>query len=60
MVKTLRINDDLKKGIQQSLNLSIEERMAFIANLIIDKFEIESTFNTVSVDGNKVVENVSK
>jgi len=60
MAKTLQIKNDLKKGVQQSLNLSIEERMAFIANLIIDKLEIESSVNTVSVDGNKVVENVSK
>ena len=54
------IKNDFKKGIQQSLNLSIEERMVFIANLIIDKLEIESTFNTASVDGNKSVEYVSK
>lgn len=60
MAKTLRIKDDLKKGVQQSLNLSIEERMVFIANLIIDKLEIESSVNTVSVDENNAVEYVSK
>lgn len=54
------MNEGIKKEVQQSLNLSIEERMAFIANLIIDKLEIESTFNTISVDENKVVGNVSK
>lgn len=60
MAKTIYITDDLKKGIQKTLNLSIEERMAFITNLIIDKLEIESSINTVSVDGNKAVEYVSK
>ncbi|MDP3441587.1 MAG: hypothetical protein Q8T08_01895 [Ignavibacteria bacterium] len=54
------IKNDLKKGIQQSLNLSIEERMEFIANLIIDKLEIESSANTASVDEKIVVEYVSK
>lgn len=49
------IKNDFKKGIQQSLNLSIEERMAFIANLIIDKLEIESSINTVPVDENNAV-----
>ena len=60
MSKRIYIKDYLKKGIQQSLNLSVEERIIFIANLIIDKLELESTVNTISVDGNKAVEYVSK
>lgn len=60
MAKLNQINENLKNGVNQMLNLSIEERMAFIANLIIDKLEIESTFNTDSVDGNEAVEYVSK
>lgn len=60
MSKRIYIKDCLKKGIQQSLNLSIEERMEFIANLIIDKLEIESSINTAPVNEKIVVENVSK
>jgi hypothetical protein len=33
-----------KKGIPYTLSLSIEERMVFIANLIIDNLEDDSTF----------------
>jgi len=60
MVKASQIKDDNKKGIQQTLNLSIEERMAFIANLIIDKLELESLANKASYDDNDEVGNGTK
>jgi len=33
-----------KKGVPYTLSLPIEERMVFIANLIIDNLEDDSTF----------------
>jgi len=37
-----------KKGIPSTLSLSIEERMVFIANLIIDRLEDDSTLWSIN------------
>ena len=49
-----------KKGIPYTLSLSIEERMVFIANLIIDNLEDDSTFWSINKNNKGVKDANSK
>jgi hypothetical protein len=49
-----------KKGIPYTLSLSIEERMVFIANLIIDRLEDDSTLWSINQNSKGVKDANSK